>query len=77
VGLCFFTALLIVALFLNAHASFDTGPNTLAYNLPLGAAIAPHGYLVLFPAGYSGIRSIDIIDACERQSSFPFLPTTS
>jgi hypothetical protein len=31
-----------------AHASFDTGPNTLASYLPLGAAIAPHSYLVLF-----------------------------
>ena len=38
-----------------AHASFDTGPNTLSYYLPLGAAIAQHGYLVIFPAVYSGI----------------------
>ena len=37
-----------------AHASLDTGPNTLAYYLPLGAAIAPHGYLVLFPSTPSG-----------------------
>ena len=37
-----------------AHASFDTGPNTLSYYLPSGAAIAPHGYLVIFPAVYSG-----------------------
>ncbi len=36
------------------HAGIDTGPNTLIYYLPLGAAIAPHGYLVLFPATYSG-----------------------
>ena len=37
-----------------AHASFDTGPNTLASYLPLGAAIAPHGYLVLFPSAIIG-----------------------
>jgi hypothetical protein len=41
-----------------AHASFDTGPNTLPYYLPSGAAIAPHGYLVIFPAVYSGTRII-------------------
>ena len=37
-----------------AHASFDTGPNSLASYLPLGAAIAPHGYLVLFPSANMG-----------------------
>ena len=37
-----------------AHASFDTGPNTLPFYLPLGAVIAPHGYLVLFPSMFSG-----------------------
>jgi hypothetical protein len=37
-----------------AHASFDTGPNTLASYLPLGASIAPHGYLVLFPSANIG-----------------------
>ncbi len=37
-----------------AHASFDTGPNTLPSYLPLGAAIAAHGYLVLFPSVFSG-----------------------
>ncbi len=36
-----------------AHASFDTGPNTFVYYFPFGAAIAAHGYLVLFPARYS------------------------
>jgi hypothetical protein len=36
-----------------AHASFDTGINTSVYYFPLGAAIAAHGYLVLFPAVYS------------------------
>jgi len=35
------------------HASIDTGPNTQPYYLPLGAAIAAHGYLVLFPAMYT------------------------
>jgi hypothetical protein len=38
-----------------AHASFDTGPNTLAYYLPFGAAIAAHSYLVIFPEVYSSI----------------------
>ena len=38
-----------------AHASFDTGPNTLTYYLPFGAAIAPHSYLVIFPGVYSGM----------------------
>jgi hypothetical protein len=64
-----------------AHASFDTGPNTLAYYLPLGAAIAPHGYLVLFPAGYSGIRIIQanlrlvIAGVTIDQVNIPALPT--
>jgi hypothetical protein len=31
------------------HASFDSGLNTNAYYLPFGAAIAGHGFLVLFP----------------------------
>jgi len=38
-----------------AHASFDTGSNTLSYYLPFGAAIAPHSYLVIFPEVYSSI----------------------
>jgi hypothetical protein len=32
-----------------AHASLDSGPGTLTYFLPLGAAIAAHGFLVVFP----------------------------
>ena len=36
-----------------AYISFNTGPNTSVYHFPLGAAIAAHGYLVLFPAIYS------------------------
>ena len=32
-----------------AHASIDGGPNTPRYYLPFGAAIAPHGFLVIFP----------------------------
>lgn len=31
------------------HAGLDSGPNTNAFLFPLGAAIAAHGYLVLFP----------------------------
>ena len=64
-----------------AHASFDTGPNTLSYYLPLGAAIAPHGYLVLFPAVYSGIRIIQanlrlvIAGVTIDQVNIPALPT--
>ena len=37
-----------------AHATFDTGSNTMPFYLPLGAVIAPHGYLVLFPSMFSG-----------------------
>lgn len=44
-----------------AHASFDTGPNSLASYLPLGAAIAPHGYLVLFPSANMGTLVIHAI----------------
>jgi hypothetical protein len=43
-----------------AHASLDTGPNTLPYYLPLGSAIAPHGFLVIFPAVYSGTLLIRV-----------------
>lgn len=32
-----------------AHASIDSGPNTNAFSLPLGATVASHGYLVVFP----------------------------
>ena len=39
-----------------AHASFDSGPNTLTYYLPFGAAIAAHSYLVIFPEVYSSIH---------------------
>ena len=37
-----------------AHATFDIGSNTTPFYLPLGAVIAPHGYLVLFPSMFSG-----------------------
>ncbi len=43
-----------------AHASFDTGTNTSVYYFPLGAAIAAHGYLVLFPAVYSNTLIIGV-----------------
>jgi hypothetical protein len=33
----------------SVHARFDSGPNTFVFYLPLGAAIGPHGFLVLFP----------------------------
>jgi hypothetical protein len=33
----------------DSRATIDTGPNTNAYYLPYGAAIAPYGFLVLFP----------------------------
>lgn len=31
------------------HAYLDSGPNTTSYYLPFGAAIAAHGFLVVFP----------------------------
>ncbi len=33
----------------SVHSSIDAGPNTSQYYLPFGAAIAPHGFLVIFP----------------------------
>lgn len=33
----------------SVHTSLDSGPNTNAFYLPLGSAIAAHGYLVVFP----------------------------
>jgi hypothetical protein len=36
------------------HATFDTGSNTMPFYFPLGAVIAAHGYLVLFPSMFSG-----------------------
>lgn len=41
-----------------AHASIDSGPNSYAYYLPFGAAIAAHGFLVLFP----NVNSQTLID---------------
>jgi hypothetical protein len=63
-----------------AHASFDTGPNTLTVYLPLGAAIAPHGYLVLFPSVFSDTLIIKanlrlmIAGVIIDQISIPTLP---
>ena len=37
-----------------AHAYMDTGPNTPRFYLPFGAAIAPHGFLVVFPNTAAG-----------------------
>jgi hypothetical protein len=39
----------------SVHASFDTGPNSRAYYLPLGATIAANGFLVLFPTIYTNM----------------------
>jgi hypothetical protein len=33
----------------SVHSSLDSGPNTNAFYLPFGSAIAAHGYLVVFP----------------------------
>ncbi len=33
----------------SVHASIDSGPNTNPFYLPFGSAIAPHGFLVVFP----------------------------
>lgn len=41
------------------HASIDSGPNTNAYYLPFGAAIAAHGYLVVFPRISSSFLSTE------------------
>jgi hypothetical protein len=63
-----------------AHASFDTGPNTLPSYLPLGAVIAPHGYLVLFPSVFSGTLIIKanlrliIAGVTINQINIPSLP---
>ena len=38
-----------------ARASVDDGPNTFTYHFPFGAAIAAHGYFVVFPDGFIGI----------------------
>ncbi len=37
------------------QAHFDDGPNAFAFAFPFGAAIAAHGYLVLFPDASIGI----------------------
>lgn len=37
-----------------ARAYLDFGPNTYRYYLPFGSAIAPHGYLVVFPDSSAG-----------------------
>lgn len=41
------------------HAGLDSGPNTNIFLFPLGAAIAAHGYLVLFPRIDSGFLSTE------------------
>lgn len=64
-----------------AHASFDSGPNTCVYYFPFGAAIAPHGYLVLFPSVYAGMLlaganlRLVIAGTVIDQVSIPALPT--
>jgi len=40
-----------------AHALIDSGPNTNAFSFPFGAAIAAHGYLVVFPRSSSDFVS--------------------
>ena len=40
-----------------AHALIDSGPNTNAYSFSFGAAIAAHGYLVVFPRTSSAFAS--------------------
>lgn len=64
-----------------AHASLDTGPNALVYNLPVGASIAPHGYLVLFPSTLSGSLATQanlrlvIAGVAIDQANIPAVPT--
>lgn len=38
-----------------ARASFDDGPSTPTFHFPFGAAIAAHGYFVVFPDSYTGM----------------------
>lgn len=38
-----------------AHTALDAGPNTFTFHFPFGAAIAAHGYFVVFPATYAGM----------------------
>lgn len=38
-----------------ARASFDDGPSTPTFHFPFGAAIAAHGYFVVFPDIYTGM----------------------
>src|SRR5207244_7174065 len=33
----------------SVHSNLDSGPNTNAFYLPFGSAIAAHGYLIVFP----------------------------
>jgi len=40
-----------------AHALIDSGPNTNTYSFSFGAAIAAHGYLVVFPRTSSAFAS--------------------
>ena len=40
-----------------AHALLDSGPNTNTYSFSFGAAIAAHGYLVVFPRTSSAFAS--------------------
>ncbi|GAC1349654.1 MAG: hypothetical protein NVSMB27_24800 [Ktedonobacteraceae bacterium] len=42
-----------------AHTEIDSGPNTNAFILPFGAAIAAHGYLVVFPRTNAKIVSTE------------------
>jgi len=66
------------------QVNLDDGPNTFAFAFPFGAAIAAHGYLVVFPDQYAGILNggsnlrFRIGDTVIDQISIPALaPDTS
>lgn len=65
-----------------ARAYLDYGPNTYRYYLPFGAAIAAHGYLVVFPDSSSGILAgsnlrLVFLSTMIDQVSIPALPPDS
>jgi len=43
----------------SVHTSIDSGPNTNLFYLPLGSAIAPYGFLVVFPRLDSGFLATE------------------
>ncbi len=62
------------------HASLDSGPNTNAYRLRFGSAIAAHGFLVIFPYNdvfftdtHTSLLRLVISDVVIDQATLPAL----